>query len=84
MKQVNCSLKYQRTGMSLQVLATVVLLTNGVMNILPWAGSAVVWVSCNSIMTRKLSPSFLEKLRVFRECHRLHLHEWMPLTLENR
>ena len=29
---------YRRTGMSLQVLATVLLLTNGVMNILPWAG----------------------------------------------
>lgn len=29
---------YRRTGMSLQILATVLLLTNGVMNILPWAG----------------------------------------------
>lgn len=29
---------YRRTGMRLQVLATVLLLTNGVMNILPWAG----------------------------------------------
>ena len=29
---------YRRTGMSLQVLATVLLLTNGVMNILPGQG----------------------------------------------
>ncbi len=29
---------YRRTGLRLQVMATVLLLTNGVMNILPWAG----------------------------------------------
>lgn len=29
---------YRRTGISLQVLATILLLTIGVMNILPWAG----------------------------------------------
>jgi hypothetical protein len=37
MKQVGCSLKYRRTGMSLQILAIVLSLTNGVMNILPSA-----------------------------------------------
>lgn len=29
---------YRRTGLRLQIMATVLLLTNGVMNILPWAG----------------------------------------------
>ena len=65
MEQVDCSLKYRRTGMSLQILAIVLSLTNGVMNILPWARERRP--SQVSKTKRKLSSSFLEKLRGFRE-----------------
>jgi len=56
--------------MSLQVLATVVLLPNGVMNILPWAGSAVglgVLVDFPNVKDQKEVIVVVLKLRGFRE-----------------
>ncbi|QXI26618.1 CitMHS family transporter [Pseudomonas vanderleydeniana] len=50
---------YRRTGMSLQVLATVLLLTNGVMNILPWAGP---FSRAASAMHVDITELFLEML----------------------
>lgn len=52
---------YRRTGISLQVLATVLLLTNGVMNILPWAGP---FSRAASAMNVDITELFIEMLPI--------------------
>jgi len=52
---------YRRTGIRLQVLATVLLLTNGVMNILPWAGP---FSRAASAMHVDITELFIEMLPI--------------------
>lgn len=52
---------YRRTGISMQVLATVLLLTNGVMNILPWAGP---FSRAASAMHIDITELFIEMLPI--------------------
>lgn len=52
---------YRRTGISLQVMATVLLLTIGVMNILPWAGP---FSRAASAMHMDITELFIEMLPI--------------------
>lgn len=52
---------YRRTGIRLQVMATVLLLTNGVMNILPWAGP---FSRAASAMHVDITELFIEMLPI--------------------